>query len=85
MKEKHPQAAEEIEKEIRATNEQIARIEVSREAGDPPGAPPRLPGFFIPEHIRSMSREALEEHLDRLTRDLEHAQSGWRIDTGAER
>jgi len=80
MEEKHPRAAEEIEEEIRLVNEQIARIEVSREAGNPSGAPPRLPDIYIPPHIRSMSLEGLSDHLDRLTRDLEQAQSGWQTE-----
>lgn len=78
MEEEHPEAVREIEKEIRAVNEQIARLDIEREAGlGPDIAPPRLPEFVIPPHLRQMSREGLERHLDRLTRDLESAQSGW--------
>ncbi|UPW01631.1 hypothetical protein M0R88_05895 [Halorussus gelatinilyticus] len=85
MEEEHPEAAREIEEEIRLVNEQIARIEVSREAGNPSGAPPRLPDIYIPSHIRRMSLDALESHLDRLTRDLEQAQSGWRVEEEGKR
>ncbi|WP_137284203.1 hypothetical protein [Halorussus salinisoli] len=78
MEEEHPEAAREIEKEIRAANEQLARIEIAKEAGRTPDvAPPRLPEGFIPPHIRGMSEQGLRDFLDRRTRDLEHAQSGW--------
>lgn len=78
VEEEYPEAAREIEEELRAATEQLARIEVAREAGlGPDTAPPRLPEGFIPLHIRQMSHDALDEHITRLTRDLEAAQSGW--------
>lgn len=73
-----PEEVERLEKEIRLINEELARRDIEREAGrNPDVAPPRLPEGVIPLRLRSMSREGLDSLLTRLTKDLEHAQSGW--------
>lgn len=77
----NPDAVEELEREIRLVNEELARREVAQEAGrNPDVAPPRLPEGVIPPRLRCMSREGLDNHLTRITRDLEAAESGWQVD-----
>jgi len=73
-----PDEVDRLEEEIRLINEEMARRDIQRNARRPDVTPPRLPDGVIPAHIRAMGDEALDDHLDRVTRDLEHAQSGWR-------
>jgi len=78
VEEDFPERAADIEEEIRAANEELARREIAEEAGlGPDIAPPRLPEGFIPPFLRGMREKGLRDFVDRRTRDLEHAQSGW--------
>jgi len=80
-----PGAVEELEAELRAAREQLARIEIE-ETMRPTAQtePPRVSGGAIPPHVRAMSKEALEEFIVRVEDDLHAARFGWHFEEDEE-